>query len=210
MKILTMIITCLIISLSGKTQTWDEWFRQKKTQRKYLLEQIAKLQIYLGYVKKGYDIARDGLTLVSDIKNGDFNIHRIFLGRLKTVNPVIKRYGKLAEIIAMQSRMFSKYKTHFSKFSQSEFLSENEVDYIHSVLTNIINQATADIELLTEVIENDRLEMSDDERVKRIDDLHKEMTEKHKALFSLIEHISLLIHQRQAETIDLKRLKKLY
>lgn len=210
MKTLTVIITCLIISLSGKTQTWDEWFRQKKTQRKYLLEQIAKLQIYLGYVKKGYDVARDGLTLVSDIKNGDFNIHRIFFGRLKTVNPVIKRYGKLAEIIAMQSRMISKYKAHFSKFSQSEFLSENEVDYIHGVLTNIINQATADIELLTEVIENDRLEMSDDERVKRIDDLHKEMSEKHKALFSLIDHISLLIHQRQAETIDLKRLKKLY
>jgi hypothetical protein len=210
MKTLTVIITCLIISFSGKTQTWDEWFRQKKTQRKYLLEQIAKLQIYLGYVKKGYDIARDGLTLVSDIKNGDFNIHRIFFGRLKTVNPAIKRYGKLAEIIAMQSRMISKYKTHFSKFSQSEFLSENEVDYIHGVLTNIINQATADIELLTEVIEHDRLEMSDDERVKRIDDLHKEVTEKHKALFSLIDHISLLIHQRQAETIDLKRLKNLY
>jgi hypothetical protein len=210
MKTLIMIVTCLIISLSGKTQTWDEWFRQKKTQRKYLLEQIAKLQIYLGYVKKGYDIARDGLVLIGDIKNADFSIHRIFFGRLKTVNPAIRRYGKVAEIIVMQSKMISKYKSQFSKFSQSELLSENEVDYIYGVLTNIINQATADIDLLTEIIENDKLEMSDDERIERIDDLHKNMAEKHKALFSLIDHISLLIHQRQAQTIDLKRLKNLY
>jgi hypothetical protein len=33
-------------------QTWSEWFSQKKTQKKYLLEQVAALKIYAGYLKK--------------------------------------------------------------------------------------------------------------------------------------------------------------
>ena len=48
-------------------QTWAEWFRQKATQKKYLLQQIAALHVYSGYLSKGYSIAKDGLNTIKSI-----------------------------------------------------------------------------------------------------------------------------------------------
>ena len=57
MKIMAT-IACIILSTNiGHSQKWDEWFKQKKTQKKYLIQQIAALKVYLGYLKEGYDIA---------------------------------------------------------------------------------------------------------------------------------------------------------
>ena len=75
MKRIMLWLAVIQISSIAHTQTWDEWFRQKETQKKYLLEQIAALNVYLGYVKEGYSIARDGLRIINDIKQGDFKLH---------------------------------------------------------------------------------------------------------------------------------------
>ena len=56
-------------------QTSSEWFRQKATQKKYLLQQIAALQVYSGYLSKGYSIAKNGLNTIKNIKNGDLLQH---------------------------------------------------------------------------------------------------------------------------------------
>ena len=71
-------ILIIIILLAGSfchAQTYDEWFRQKKTAKKYLLDQIAALQTYIGYAEKGYSIVTGGLNTIKDIKHGDFNLH---------------------------------------------------------------------------------------------------------------------------------------
>ncbi len=41
-KMLTILFVCT--AYLGHAQTWDEWFRQKKTKIKYLGQQIAALQ----------------------------------------------------------------------------------------------------------------------------------------------------------------------
>ena len=50
-------------------------FSQNATQQEYMIAQIGLLQTYLGYVKKGYDIAKKGLILIGDIKQGSFSVH---------------------------------------------------------------------------------------------------------------------------------------
>jgi len=72
-----IIYVTIIILLSGaqvNAQTWNEWFRQKKTQKKYLVQQIAALKVYLKYLKQGYRIVDKGLSLVGDIKDGNLVI----------------------------------------------------------------------------------------------------------------------------------------
>ena len=61
----------------------------QKPKHKRLIEQIAALQVYIGYAQQGYIIANKGLTTVRNIKNGDFNLHRDFLSSFKKVNPKI-------------------------------------------------------------------------------------------------------------------------
>ena len=102
-KMIVVMATCFLVSNSINAQTWQECFQQKKTQKKYLLQQIAALKVYLNYARKGYDIANKGITTVRNIKKGDFNLHQDFFGSLKIVNPKIKKYLKLADIIAYQT-----------------------------------------------------------------------------------------------------------
>lgn len=56
-------------SLGLQAQNIEEITQQKATQRKYLLEQIAAYRLYAGYLKKGYEIAQQGLSLVHTIQN---------------------------------------------------------------------------------------------------------------------------------------------
>ena len=51
---------CAFSFQAAKAQTFAEWFQQKKTQIKYLTEQIAALEQYGNYVKQGYRIAQGG------------------------------------------------------------------------------------------------------------------------------------------------------
>ncbi len=101
MKNFLIILFVLSVSFC-QGQTYDEWFRQKKTKEKYLLQQVAALQTYIGYAEKGYSIATCGLNAIKEFKHGDFNLHNTFFNSLSTVNPAIKKYSKVVAIIAMQ------------------------------------------------------------------------------------------------------------
>ena len=70
MKKCFLCIVLLITTILCNAQGLSEWFNQKATQKKYLLQQIAALQVYIGYLQKGYSIAKTGLTTIGNIKNG--------------------------------------------------------------------------------------------------------------------------------------------
>ena len=74
-------------------------------QRKVLLQQIAALKVYTDYAQKGYSEAKKGLTTIGDFKRGEFNLHSDYFNSLKTVNPKIKTYAKVGEIIAVQLKI---------------------------------------------------------------------------------------------------------
>lgn len=209
-KAIIATLTCITLLQTAKCQTWSEWFEQKKTQRKYLVEQIVKLQVYLGYLKKGYNIVRDGLTLIGDIKNGDFNLHQFFFNRLKQVNPKIKQYGKVADMITMQIQMAAAYKEHFKDIRKSGLFNEKEVEYLYEVFTTLLDKLVVDMDHLAIVLTDGSLEMHDNERIIRIDALHKTVSEKYNSFFSFIDKVSLQASHRRNELNDLNRLKQLY
>src|SRR5438046_10687304 len=102
MKNIIIILSFLVAGQLCRAQTYDEWVRQKETQRKYLIEQIVAFKTYIDYAWQGYSIAKKGLNTIKDIKNGDLNLHDNFFKSLSAVNPRVKKYSKVAAIIAMQ------------------------------------------------------------------------------------------------------------
>jgi hypothetical protein len=86
-----------------KAQTFDEWFRQKKTQIQYLIDQIAALKVYSQSLEKGYQITGAGLKFIHGVKKGDFDLHQFYFSSLKKVNPQVKSYTKIADIILLQT-----------------------------------------------------------------------------------------------------------
>ncbi len=193
-----------ILSIHVNAQTFAEWFRQKATQKKYLLQQIAALQIYIGYVQKGYTIAHKGLNIISDIKNGDINLHSDYFNSLKTVSPAVRKYSKVADIISYQLKIINEYKNASRQVQKSKAFNGDELKYINSVFNGLIDDCMDTIDELTMIITNNQLEMKDDERLKRIDALYNDMQGKYSFIKSFADEAKILAVSRLREQNDIE------
>lgn len=168
-----------IFARGVKAQTFAEWFQQKKIQKKYLLQQIAGLQVYLGYLQKGYSIAKNGLTAIGDFKNDEFNLHFDYFNSLKNVNPRIKNYARVADIISYQVKIVQTYHQVYSQAKKSNAFTTDEINYLYRVFGRLLDDCTATIDELITLTTSGKLEMKDDERLRRIDALYNDMQDKY-------------------------------
>lgn len=173
-----LILIVLLQATGACGQTWDEWLRQKKTQKKYLVEQIAALKIHLNTIRQGFDIAYNGLNTVYNIKQGNFNLHRDFFSSLRNVNPHIANTAKVADIIAFQLTVAREIKNITVFCRNNPHLTAEEVRYILRVYANLLLLCDANLAELNTIIKKDHSEMQDDERLNRITTLHQEMLDK--------------------------------
>jgi len=181
----------------------------QKPKHKRLIEQIAALQVYISYAQQGYSIANKGLTTVRNIKNGDFNLHRDFISSFKKVNPKIKAYAKVADIIALQLRIISAIKECLKGVKEARQLSIAEIDHCSMVFQNVLNASLENLEQLLEIISDGQLQMKDDERLKRIDALYADMQDKYAFSSSYSEEMAVLTVQRMHQRADIELSKKL-
>lgn len=145
MKKISVFLILFSLSATLYAQTWNEWFQQKKTQIKYLTQQMAALQVYKGYLSKGYQIAKGGLHTIGDIKNGEFNLHQAFFSSLSHLNPSVQRYSRIGDIIALQLNINKQYKRFYENWSSSKQLTGHKIEYIHSVFTSLFDNCANDI-----------------------------------------------------------------
>lgn len=167
-------MTITLVTASVHAQTSNEWLRQKKTQRNYLIKQIGLLQLYLGYLKKGYEIVHGGLTTIENIKDGNFSLHRDFFNHLKEVNPRISNSAKVADIIAYQAFIVKQLKKVNEYCRSNKSFSVREAQYVNDVFANMLLITDANISELWKIIQSNESEMNDDERIQRIDKLYDE------------------------------------
>lgn len=169
------LVFVLMGSASVQAQTFSEWFRQKKTQEKYLLQQIVALQIYIGYARKGYKIAKDGLNLISDLKKGEVNLHSDYFTSLDDVNPHVKEYTHIPKIMALQLMMVKEHQQVLKQLRQDKIFSEGELDHLSEVFNRILDGSSAILDQLIAVTADGPLKMTDDARLERIDVLYGRM-----------------------------------
>src|SRR5438270_40913 len=88
--------------IKADAQTFAEWFSQKSTKKKYLLQQIAALEAYGSVLKTGYNVAHHGLGTIGSFNNGEFQLHNAYYTNLKTVSPAVKNNVQVKEILQWQ------------------------------------------------------------------------------------------------------------
>ncbi len=208
--IVLLLTAYCLLPTECSAQTWDEWFQQKKTQREYLVKQIALLRVYLGYLKKGYEIADKGLTTIHNIKNGDFNLHRDFFGSLKNVTPHIANSAKVADIIAFQVYVIRGIRNVNNFCRNNKHFTPEEVRYVAAVYSNMLFLTDASISELLMIIRSNETEMKDDERLMRIDKLYDDMLDKHAFVQSFDNDVHLMAAEREREQRDVESLRKQY
>jgi len=189
-----------------QAQTFGEFFNQKKTQKKYLLEQIAALQVYIGYAKKGYNIVGTGLQSIKEISSGEFGLHTAYISSLKSASPVVRKHIKIAEIIETQLKI----KNAFASVASSKILSLSNQLYIQDVRGKVMDECGKDLEELLIVISSGRIEMGEKERIRRLDDIHTSITDKLGFTIDFVGQVMALINQREIEQDLIYRLRKNY
>ncbi|SDE65774.1 hypothetical protein SAMN05216464_108117 [Mucilaginibacter pineti] len=207
-KLGTAGIVCLMLSFSCSplfAQTWGEWLRQKSTQKKYLYTQIAALQLYAGYLKKGYEIAGDGLSIVHSFKNGEFGLHQLYFASLKAVNPAIRNSPGASEILENAARIQSL----FAGIGGLQ-LPDDHKAYIKTVRDNLLRECGDDLEELEIVITPGKAEMTDDERLGRLEKLTVAMQDKLDFSRHFSQQVKMLVQQRKTETNSIDHLKQYY
>lgn len=208
-KIILSVAMLFVACYAIQAQTLEEWTQQKKTQKKYLLQQIAALKVYLEYAEKGYEITGKGINTVRNIKNGDFDLHRDFFESLKAVNPLIKKYAKVGDIILYQIRIVKKVKETLEKVRDSKQFTTKELVYCKEVLDFLLDECIKTVEELIQVTTSGVFCMKDDGRLKQIDRLYEDIQSKYTFCSSFAGEMELLSVQRQAEQTEINQSKLL-
>lgn len=198
------------VSVSSYAQTWSEWFQQKKTQIKYLVEQIAVLKVYTGYVQKGYEIAHDGLNTINDIKHGDFFLHEGHFDSLKVVNPRIKSSAQVADIILIENRIAETSKKELHNAKESRQFTADEISYLDEVYSNIIMESSANVDQLNQLTTDGDLQMTDNERMKRIESIYLSIQDKYVFVKAFSKQTQLLAIQRIKSKSETDMVRKYY
>jgi hypothetical protein len=202
------LVSCLLVlvSAAGKAQTFAEWFSQGKTQIKYLVQQIAALEAFESSTRQGYNMLHSEWTTIGNFKNGEFSLHQSYYTSLSQVNPVVKNSVNVADVQSEQQSIISQ----FNAIINLNGLTADEQSYVSSVAQNLMAACNADLEELQKVLATGQLQMSDDERIKRINQLTEAIKDKYLFTCHFSAQVKMLALQRTQENDQLQTERGLY
>ena len=195
-----------LLSAHADAQTFAEWFSQKKTQKKYLLEQIAALHMYSSYVKQGYNIAHNGLGTITGALGQEFSLHNEYYLQRSTVNPLVKNSPQVNQIVTWQNEMLG----GFARIDQNAELTLEQKVYLDKVKKALLADCEHQLTALHNLIKDGKLQMNDEERIGRLNQIHAAMQDNYRFTSSFIGQLQRYGLQQQQANRDNKATRVLY
>jgi hypothetical protein len=169
--------------------------------------QIAANKMLLEYVKKGYRIVQDGLNVISSFKDGEYKLHDVFFKSLRSVNPAVSRYWKLAQITLLSGEITANFRRIEKQLGA---FSTEEIHYVQQVIARVYSESTNVLEAVSQVSKPGELQMQDNERLARIDKLYLTMVDLYLISQNFCAGVSLLAAARLKEENDAKAVRSIY
>ena len=188
-----IILFLMLITGVTKAQTWEEFSKQKETQKKYLLQQLAALKVYAGYLKTGYTIVTNGLNSIKGFTKAEFDLHNTFFKSKRIVNPAVINPRMLDDIYLYQRSILKRFNSILSNNS----FQQRDKEYLKGVYLNVCDECNNDLAELVLIMSPGDLDMTDDERIKRFAKIHQRMQSKYLFSESLTKDLKLLVSKRQ-------------
>jgi hypothetical protein len=150
--------------LRGRAQTFAEWFEQKKTQIRYLKEQIAALESYEQVVQQGYVIDGQGLLAIGATRQADLDLHRGYFESLKMVNPVVRadpRVDKIMDIVWVIEDVLGRMEAAAGGRPRMKMITDD-------LYVGILNECIKNLGLMRMLLANGELQLTDKERLQQL------------------------------------------
>lgn len=186
------------MSTEARAQTFAEWFHQNSTQKKYLLQQIAALQVFSTYLKQGYQVAHNGLGSISGSLSSENSLHTGYYNRMEVAGAPVKNDGQVKEILSWQKDILN----ILAIIDQIDGLTSEEKTYLSSVRSAVLKDCDQQISTLQNVITDGKVKMSDADRLVIIDKIHSAMQENYHFAIGFTNQAKAYATQRKQEQND--------
>lgn len=203
-----MALLFFLVAWNLPAQTFNEWFRQKETQLKYLVEQIGALKVYGEAVKEGYAIAQNGLTNISSSKGEDLRQHRDYFSSLEKVRDGIRSLSQVERAVRLKEMIEREYRA--SNSGATVFLSEEERDYFRSVWSALLQESSGLSGEMEVTIKEQWFRLKDDERIARIERICLQMEDCYSFSRSISNEIRTFVWNRLREKSNSGKTRSLY
>jgi len=195
---------------SCQAQTAAEFLRQKKTQEKYLLKQLAYLELYGSEIRKGYQLAKEGLGVIEGFTSGEFKLHEAFFEALATVSSIVRKDFRVVEIAKMQISIRSSFGALVGSSALPQAPDQTLVNYVKQIREKVIEECNDDLDELLDVVLSGEVEMNDSERLARLKVVHAVMVKKAEFTAYFCTEVNGLLLNRKLYKSDLELLRMFY
>lgn len=199
-----------LLALPAKAQFMGGFFSQQSQKEKLMAEQIAGYETFLAALETGYHVAETGLNTAHELKNGTFSLHSGYFRSLEQVSPAIKNDPKGRAIDSLYRQIRSLFANEQQWQQQKKLLSPAELRYLDQVEANLLAKAKLDMDELDEVPTPGKLQLTDAQRLARLDRLYDSMKDKLAFAGSFTAKCRKLAVARQQQAAEKVKLKSLY
>ena len=207
---IALVALLFIQSAHGQTPNFKEWFSQKKTQKEYLLKQIAALEAYINLGKKGYKIYRSGLNTISEFTNGELNLHEDYFNSLKRINPAISQHPRVLDIITTDKEISNILRELKEIINADPLLTHEQKKSMLQITVKMNTESQKLLEELKTTVDPGALELKDDERITRINKIYQEILLLYHRAQNLGSDIILLQRSRKQIQQDKQTMQNFY
>jgi len=203
---LTALLLLATVSVQAQSFSFSfgDLFGQAGKQKKNYMAQLAALQAFESELKQGYNVIRNGLNGIRDINTAELNAHTAYYQSLRQPGSAVKGNPQVQDILNWQSGIISSFNQSFTGLSDDEQL------YIAAVKNGVLQTCNADLTDLQNLLATGQLDMTDDERLKRLAAIHAAILDKYAFTRSFTGSVKLLAAQREQSINATQALKNVY
>jgi hypothetical protein len=210
MKRIKIILIALAMSMANTSELKAQTIVDALQQLALDYQKLAGMKSMLQQMYKGYEVVSTGYNSVKNISKGNFDLHDAFLNGLMLVSPTVRKYPRVKDIINDQATIVSEYKAAASAFKQDKHITPEEIGNMMDVYNNIISQSLENLDELSMVMTDNKMRMSDDERLQLIDHIYSGGHDRLTFLRQFNDHARQVAIARAAQANDQQTIKKLY
>lgn len=156
-------------------QTWEEFFKQKETQREYLIIQIAALEVQSKLLSESASIFKFGLNAIRNWKDLENEIHASFFDSHRRLGPLsAAQYDRLLDSGLSPDHLLRKIESSRLKWLRVS-VDEGFQDWIGRIHQTMKSQCLRLSDEL-ELVMGNQLEMEDADRAMLIAGIGDELT----------------------------------
>jgi hypothetical protein len=176
------------------------------------VQRLQNKTIWLQNAQKTLENQMSKLKLeeISDWVEKQRKLYDDYFQELWKVKTALSYYYRVKEIIERQVQMVTEYKAAWAVFQQDKNFSVDELDYMYSVYTGMMDESLKDLDQLMLVINAFATQMSDGKRLEIVNNVADHLESGLTDLKEFNSQNKMVSIQRSVERGEIDYIKKLY